>query len=237
MNGLIALLGSGEYLPVMEDIDRHLLDSLNLNGRAPRVVCLPTAAGQEGEASVNRWSDMGVRHFQRLGAQVQPAFVIDSHSANDPGWASLLEAADLIYFSGGNPTYLLETMRGSLAWEAAEKAWARGAVFAGCSAGAMILAQQVPNIRLPGLKAKAGFQVIPPKYVLPHFNRVRAMFSALLFTYRHALKDDESLLGIDENTALVGHAGQTWTVMGQGKAYIITREEKKEYSAGESLSL
>ena len=25
MNGLIALLGSGEYLPVMDDVDRYLL--------------------------------------------------------------------------------------------------------------------------------------------------------------------------------------------------------------------
>ncbi len=48
MNGLIALVGSGEYLPVMEDVDRYLLDSLNLNGRKPRVVCLPTAAGRKG---------------------------------------------------------------------------------------------------------------------------------------------------------------------------------------------
>jgi cyanophycinase len=237
MNGLIALLGSGEYLPVMDDVDRHLLDSVNVNGRAPRVVCLPTAAGQEGEESVNRWSDMGVTHFQRLGAEVQPAFVIDSDSANDPKWASLLEDADLIYFSGGNPTYLLETMRGSLAWDAAEKAWGRGAVFAGCSAGAMILAQKVPNFRVAGLKAKPGFQVIPPLYVLPHFDRMRGMFSALLFTYRRALKDDEYILGIDENTALVGKAGQVWTVMGQGKAHIITRDDMKEFPAGESLSL
>ncbi len=101
----------------------------------------------------------------------------------------------------------------------------------------MILAQKVPNFRFPALKAKEGFQVIPPKYVLPHFNRVLAMFSALLFTYRHGLKDGETLLGIDENTALVGQAGQTWTVMGQGKAHIITRDDKKEYSAGESFSL
>ena len=237
MNGLIALLGSGEYLPVMDGVDRHLLDSVDTNGRAPRVVCLPTAAGQEGDTSVNRWSEMGVRHFQRLGAEVQPAFVIDSASADDPQWASMLEAADLIYFSGGNPTYLLETMRGSLAWGAAEKAWARGAVFAGCSAGAMILARKVPNFRLAGLKPKPGFQVIPPLYVLPHFNRMRAMFSALLFTYRLGLKKDEYILGIDEDTALVGKVDQTWTVMGQGRVYVIAHDDIKEYQPGENLSL
>ena len=52
MNGLIALVGSGEYLPVMEQVDRYLLGSLNTNGRNACVVCLPTAAGNEGDQSV-----------------------------------------------------------------------------------------------------------------------------------------------------------------------------------------
>ena len=46
MNGLIALLGAGEYLPVVDPIDRYLLSSLHVEGRKARVVCLPTAAGQ-----------------------------------------------------------------------------------------------------------------------------------------------------------------------------------------------
>ena len=44
MNGLIALLGSGEYLPVMDDVDRYLLANCGADGRKPHVVCLPTAA-------------------------------------------------------------------------------------------------------------------------------------------------------------------------------------------------
>ena len=67
MKGLIALVGSGEYLPVMEDIDRHLLANCGANGRKPKVVCLPTAAGEEGEASVSRWMRMGEEHFDSLG--------------------------------------------------------------------------------------------------------------------------------------------------------------------------
>ena len=44
MKGLITLVGAGEYLPVMEDVDRYLLDTVNV--KTPHVVCLPTAAGQ-----------------------------------------------------------------------------------------------------------------------------------------------------------------------------------------------
>ena len=120
MNGLINLVGSGEYLPVMRDVDCYLLDSLTLDGRKPRVACLPTAAGKEGDSSVNRWLNMGVQHFSGLGADVEPVRIIDRNSANDPCWEPILEGADLIYFSGGDPGYLHQTMKDSLAWNAAQ---------------------------------------------------------------------------------------------------------------------
>jgi cyanophycinase len=127
MNGLINLVGSGEYLPVMKDVDCYLLDSLGLNGRKARVACMPTAAGREGDSSVNRWLTMGVQHFTSLGAEVSPVRIIDRDSANDPQWEPILENADLIYFSGGDPGYLYETMKDSRAWNAAQRAWDRGA--------------------------------------------------------------------------------------------------------------
>ncbi|GAB4416277.1 MAG: hypothetical protein Kow002_01960 [Anaerolineales bacterium] len=237
MNGLIALLGSGEYLPIMDNVDRHLLDSVHANGRSPRVVCLPTAAGQESQASIERWMQMGKTHFQRLGADVQAAPVIDKESANHSRWAALLENADLIYFSGGNPIYLKETLQDSLAWQAACKAWERGAIYAGCSAGAMILAQRIPNFRYAGLKTSAGFKTLPPVFIMPHFDRLRGIFSALLLALRLRLRENQYVLGIDENTALVGSPGQKWKVMGQGQAHCITRKGTQTYSAGESLSL
>ena len=237
MNGLIALVGAGEYLPVMNDIDRHLLASVNTNGRAPRVVCLPTAAGQEGDTSVNRWLGMGVEHFKALGAEVTPAYIIDRESADDPQWESALENADLIYFSGGNPMYLYETMQGSRAWEAAQKAWERGAVYAGCSAGAMILAQRVPNFRAAGLTSLEAFRILPATFVIPHFDRMRGLWSAYLFGVRRQLKNGQFILGVDENTALVGNLDGAWQVMGKGQAHLITRDSQQEFDAGESVEL
>lgn len=235
MNGLIALVGSGEYLAVMNDIDRHLLASVNTNGRAPRVVCLATAAGQEGDASVNRWQTMGVEHFQALGAQVTAARIIDRASADDPLWESALENADLIYFSGGNPLYLYETMQGSCAWQAAQRAWSRGAVYAGCSAGAMILAHRVPNFRVAGLVSQDAFQILPATFVIPHFDRMRGLWSAYLFGVRRQLKDGQFILGVDENTALVGKLDGTWQVMGKGQAHVITSDHQQDYAAGEEI--
>ena len=78
MNGLIALVGSGEYLETMGAVDRCLLAQAR---RAPpvTVVCVPAAAGQEGDAGVERWMQMGVKHFTSLGAYVQAARINWGH--------------------------------------------------------------------------------------------------------------------------------------------------------------
>lgn len=235
MNGLITLVGSGEYLPVMNDVDRYLLGSLNLNGRKPRVVCLPTAAGQEGDGSIDRWSNMGVDHFQKLGAEVNALRIIDRVSADDPQWEQYLENADLIYFSGGNPGHLYQTMSGSRAWNAAQRAWQQGAVYAGCSGGAMILGKRIPRLRLSG--STEGFGVVPAKFVLPHFDAGHAFFRTLAQGIRLQLKQGERMIGVDEDTALVGKLGGEWRVMGRSKVHIYTREGAQIYESGQSVTL
>ena len=233
MNGLIALVGSGEYLPVMEEVDRYLLASVN--SKMPHVVCLPTAAGQEGDESVNRCSRMGVEHFKKLGAEVNAIHIIDKESANDPKHAPMLENADLIYFSGGNPMHLFQTMQGSRAWSAMQKAWSRGAVYAGCSAGAMILSERIPSFRLA--QTVEGFGIIPAKFILPHFDAVPVMFKPLIFTLRKQLKKEEQMIGVDENTALVGRLGGDWKAMGHGKVHLLTRAGGKAFHAGQVVPL
>ncbi|HRQ24489.1 MAG TPA: Type 1 glutamine amidotransferase-like domain-containing protein, partial [Anaerolineales bacterium] len=122
----------------MDEVDAHLLANCGANGRTPRVVCLPTAAGREGERSVSRWSQMGVEHFTRLGADVRAVPVIDAESAREADHIRAVEEADVVYFSGGNPMYLHQVMKDSPVWKSAQKVWERGGAYAGCSAGAMI---------------------------------------------------------------------------------------------------
>lgn len=233
MNGLIALVGAGEYLPVMEDVDRHLLSSVNSG--TPRVVCLPTAAGQEGDESVGRWSRMGEEHFRKLGADVSAIRIIDKASADDPQFESALENANLIYFSGGNPLHLFQSMQGSRAWTAMERAWSRGAVYAGCSAGAMILSKRIPSFRLA--QTVDGFGIVPVKFILPHFDAIPVMFRPLIFALRKQLKKGERILGVDENTAVVGRLGGEWQVMGMGKAHLITRDGDAMFGTGQTIPL
>jgi cyanophycinase len=237
MKGLIALLGSGEYLPIMYPIDRYLLDSLGLKDRKPRVVCLPTAAGREGDSSVNRWSAMGTDHFQNLEAEVTALPIIDRASADDCQYESALETADLVYFSGGDPQYLYETLKDSRAWLAAQKAWDRGAIYAGCSAGAMILAGQMPNFRMAGLGSQDGFGLVPATFIIPHFDQIPALFKPMVFAVRRSLNPGQFILGIDEHTALVGRLGGEWKVMGVGQVHVISKGSERLYESGQPVPM
>lgn len=235
MNGLIALVGAGEYLPVMEDVDRYLLDSLNLTERNPRVVCLATAAGKEGEQSVNRWSNMGIQHFNKLGADVQALPIIDRASADDVRYESILENADLIYFSGGDPGYLYTTMKDTCAWFAANRAWARGAIYAGCSAGAMILANRMPSFRLAG--TQEGFGIIPAEFIVPHFDAIPAIWKPVVFALQKQLQNGQRMIGVDEDTALIGSLHGKWRAMGKSQVHIYSRDQKSSYKSGELVPL
>jgi len=237
MNALIALLGSGEYLPVMNDTDRYLLANCDADGRTPRVVCLPTAAGQEGEESVGRWMRMGEEHFRALGADVVSLHLTNRAEADDPALATQIEQADLIYFSGGKPHYLYETMHGSQAWEAIQKATGRGAVLAGCSAGAMFIGEFLPDFRSFGLRQNRVFGLLPRSHIFPHFDRMLAWRSVTIPMLQPLIPADEYVLGLDEDTALVGKLGSEWTVMGRQSVYLITKNEVKTYSVGQTVIL
>ena len=106
MPGPVALVGSGEYLPVMAPVEGALLA-----GRRPRYVQLPTAAAEEGPGSVARWVALGAEQAQRLGVEAVPVMVLDRAAADDGGMAQLVGGAGLIYplrrepwVSGGHPS-------------------------------------------------------------------------------------------------------------------------------------
>jgi cyanophycinase len=237
MNGLIALLGSGEYLPVMNETDRYLLAQTVTDGRIPRVVCIPTAAGMEGDESVGRWKRMGEEHFRALGADVRALHITNRAEADDPQFAAIIEQADLIYFSGGNPSYLFETMQDSQAWKAVLAATERGAAFAGCSAGAMFVGEFLLDLRGFKLRQKKAFALLPKSHIFPHFDRMVAWRGVTIPILQPLIPAGEYALGLDEDTALVGKQGGPWQVMGGQKVYVITKTEVKSYAAGEQVIL
>jgi cyanophycinase-like exopeptidase len=45
------------------------------------------------------------------------------------------------------------------------------------------------------------------------------------------------MVGVDEDTAIVGKRNEGWTVMGKSKAHVFTKAESKSYAAGEKFYL
>ncbi len=87
--GPIALVGSGEYLPVMTGVE-----GLLFRGRPPRYVQIPTAAAPEGERSLRRWLDLGAAQAERLGVEQVPVVVRDRTEADSSELASDLSGTD-----------------------------------------------------------------------------------------------------------------------------------------------
>jgi cyanophycinase len=157
--------------------------------------------------------------------------------ADDPAFAEAVADADLVYCSGGNPHYLFQTLQGSKLWQAAEKAFERGAVYAGCSAGAMIMGEHMPDFRTLGIRQKAAFGVLPRATIFPHFDQMMRWRGMLVPLVQSRLAADGYALGVDEDTALVGSPSAPWQVMGRGQVYIITKNDVKSYTAGQVLTL
>ena len=233
--GLIALVGSGEFLPVMDGVDRDLLE-----GRPPRAVFLPTAAAEEGDERIRYWVELGTAHFRRLGVEPVALLVLDRADADDPALAAQVAGAGLIYMSGGNPGYLAETLRGTAVWSAIVAAWEAGASLAGCSAGAAALSAVAGNVRDPTRGEGTGLGLVPHVGVIPHFDRIEAWRPGLTTRILASAPPEATVVGIDEDTALVG-GPQRWRVQGERTVTVFGRSplghERTVHGPGDELSL
>jgi cyanophycinase len=229
--GPVALVGSGEYLPVMEPVERLLLQ-----GRPPRFVQLATAAAPEGAASLARWHALGKESAERLGVEQVVVPVVDRTSADDPALAALVEGAGLVYLSGGNPPFLAATLRGTAVWAAIEAAWQAGAALAGCSAGAMALGSAVPDIRNPLRRTEPGLGATAALSVIPHFDRLAKRFPDFALNAVTRAPAGVTVVGIDEDTALVGGPDE-WEVMGRQQVWVLTEGGRQGFRAGETVYL
>ena len=231
MPGPVALVGAGEFLPTMATFDADLLATTGL--ARPRVVILPTASYPDGEAVFKRWAAMGVSHFAGLGAEVEPVLVRHRGDADDPAAAQAVGEADLVYLSGGKPAYLLEALAGSAVGRALTDAHARGAALAGCSAGAMALAGFAFDFRarlMPfPLRWGSGLGFAPGLSVVPHYDAWPEPLSALI---AFQAPRGSVVLGIDEDTAVVGRDGG-WQVHGASRVTVWRGRHRERFRAGE----
>jgi cyanophycinase len=229
----VALVGSGEYLPVMTEIERSLIA-----GRAPRYVQLATAAAPEGEDSLARWHRLGREQAERLGVEQVVVDVRTREDAESKQWADAIKGAGLIYLSGGNPAFLAETLRGTAVWHAIVAEHEQGAALAGCSAGAMALSDWAPRMRdLVHPNQPTGLRLVQQVRVIPHFDKMLGWMPDML---RNALlhkPEGTTLIGIDEDTALVSVGHGEWEVQGRQSVWVLGQGSRVEHASGTRLTL
>ncbi|MEN9922676.1 MAG: hypothetical protein RIS09_190 [Actinomycetota bacterium] len=233
MIGSIALVGSGEYLPEMMDLEASLLQDGLRNNKKARFIQIPTAAGQEGSSRLQYWKNLGLQQAKRLGVEQVFLPVFTRNDANDPALANLIEESALIYLSGGNPGYLADCLRGTLVGEALFQNWQQGSSLAGCSAGAMALCDRIVGFKMMN-NGVEGLGFVSSMQVLPHFDRYFRWVPERAIGKLVQETKDATLVGIDENTALLRRNGQEWQVEGHAAVHIFysrtaTRFTHKEF--------
>ena len=225
--GYLLLEGGAEFGGRMRDPDLKAIELAG--GLDVPVRIVPTAAAPDNNHQ--RAGNNGIRWFQSLGAKdVVSLPLIDQVSANDESIAQSLREAKLIYMLGGFTGYLGETLKGSAAWQAALEAYARGAVIAGSSAGAMVMCEFYYDPSRGHMIE--GLDLVPNSLILPHHNTFGKSWASRLLEISQV-----TLIGIDERTGMLDDDRGTWTVRGAGNVTLYRNGQMEIHPTGTSFSV
>jgi cyanophycinase len=233
--GAVALVGSGEYLIQMQEIETDLLHRGISRGKSNTYIQIPTGAGQESADRIQFWKERGAAQAERMGATCHFLPILKRENAFNPQYIEEVTNAGLIYFSGGDPGYITEVFEGTPLWEKIKQEFNSGSSLAGCSAGAMAFGSKIVGLRIS--HAQSGLGLIPEIEVIPHYDKFLGWVPDRIASI--ALRSDEGtyLLGIDEDTALV--LTDKWRVQGRAKVHVLKglAESPQTFTSGEEITL
>jgi len=231
----IALLGSGEFEPWARPVDTWCAE--HATASSDRVLVVPTASAPEGDETFKRWGKMGVAHYKAIGLAPEVLDLRERADASKKEIVDAVQGARHIFFSGGNPGYLAETLSGTPFWEAVVAGVTSGeTALGGCSAGAAFLGTTAPYVAGDSLDHWTdGTKLLPRAYVMVHFDMLNTYVPGLRDMLLDMRPENTIAVGIDENTALYGD-GEHWQVQGSGSAWI-GDGELSPYPDGATLDL
>jgi len=242
--GALALVGSGEYLPVMQGLESALINSGISNGKPNIFLQIPTAAGEESAARLKFWESRGADQARRIGTFQEFLPIFRREDAFNEKYISLVKSAALIYFSGGDPGYLANSLYETPLWDEIKKNWLAGASLAGCSAGAMAFSSDVPNFFRMKEEGIPGLNVIPHLRPIPHYNKFFGWIPDSAAKIVMKAPDGTVIIGIDEDTALVTGLDEDtslteniWRVYGEGSVHILSGAPTARFKVGELVNL
>jgi cyanophycinase-like exopeptidase len=261
--GPIVLFGSGETSASGQKVFDALFRQMPSN---PRCALLETAAGFEPNSyrvieKVGEFLQKSLQNYQPQIEIIRARSRSLPDSPDNPAIAEPLLAADMIFMGPGSPTYAVRQLRNSLSWYYLLARHALGAALVFASAGVVAAGSYV----LPVYEIyKAGedlhwkdgldlFGIYGISLVLiPHWNNREGgaeLDTSRCFMGRERFKSlalelppGQTILGIDENTALMmdlqagsgkvlGAGEVVWMHVGHGH----TGDEKADYLAASGL--
>jgi cyanophycinase len=218
--GALALVGSGEYSPQMQEFESELLHLAISRGKKNSFVQIPTASSHEGSASREKWQRLGREQAERIGSEWFYLPIHEREDAFNQEFVDAIANAGLIYFSGGDPHRIADVFKDSPAWAAIVTAWENGSSLAGCSAGAMAFGGTIMGIRRS--HHSAGLGIVPGIEVIPHYDKMLGWLPDRVTAFVLRPDATTALIGIDENTALV--YTDKWQSYGRGKIHTLRGE-------------
>ena len=238
MNGSLALVGSGEYLPAMAEFEKSLVHDGVKNGKEARYVQIPTAAGRESADRLEYWKQLGLTQAKAIGVEATYLPIYTREDAFNQKYVDAVANSALMYMSGGDPHHLAEVLSDTPLWSAIVENWKTGASLAGCSAGAMVLSAHIPNFRLLKKTATQGLNLLPEIRVIPHFNKFFKWIPESAAKVLLHVPDNSILIGVDELTAIVKRSGDTeWVVVGEAKVHVLKGLPDQQLHDGERIKL
>ena len=229
-NRTFLLMGSGEFEPWSEPVERAALD-----GTGGHVAVLPTASSAEGDEVFERWGRMGLEHYAAMGLPARVVPIKRREDAEREDLAAELEGASMVFFSGGKPQHLAATIHGTATWDALNRALDRGAVYAGCSAGALVASQTREERREQDVKTGwvFGLGLVPNVSFGVHWDKVKVIPGLRTFVMSK-IPRGSWFVGLEERTAILGD-GRRWTVHGVGAAMVRHAGGTEMYREGQTF--
>jgi cyanophycinase-like exopeptidase len=238
MNGSLALVGSGEYLPAMTAFEKSLVEDGIKNGKAAKYIQIPTAAGQESDDRLDFWKQLGQTQADAIGVEATYLPIYTRDDAFKQEHVDAIKDSALMYMSGGDPHHLAEVLIDTPVWAAMVENWQSGASLAGCSAGAMVLSAQIPNFRMLKRSPSKGLNLLPEVRVIPHFNKFFKWIPESAAKVLLHVPDDSILIGVDEMTAIVKRTGNDhWVVAGDAKVHVLKGLPDQQLIDGQEITL
>jgi cyanophycinase-like exopeptidase len=223
-------MGSGEFEPWSEPVERAALD-----GRTGSVAVVPTASSAEGDEVFERWGRTGLEHYASMGLEARVVSLRTREDAEREEVAAEVERSSMVFFSGGKPQHLADAIHGTRTWDAMLRALGAGAVYAGCSAGALVASQTREQRRERGVRAGwvYGLGLVPHVSFGVHWDKVKVI-PGLRALVMSRIPKGSWFVGLDERTAILGD-GQEWTVHGLGGAMVRHEGGTEVYREGQTF--